>query len=182
MEQREIEQIRTVLKSQYRATIAMLTDAIENYPEDHWFSQDQPNAAWQIAYHTLYFVEFYSRPTSENFTPWLTHGVETQNDDGIPGPPDSKSSLPLIPDPFSKSQVLSYARFCDEMIDLTIETMDLGSAESGFSWYKVSKLEHQLINIRHAQHGTAQLADRLRAIADVGVKWVGAKHPKPVAA
>jgi antitoxin (DNA-binding transcriptional repressor) of toxin-antitoxin stability system len=38
----------------------------------------------------------------------------------------------------------------------------------------MSKLEHQLVNIRHIQHHTAQLMDRLRASEDIGVKWVGA--------
>jgi hypothetical protein len=178
MQHVEQSTIRFILKSQYHSAIAMLIDAIEKYPEDHWYSAEHTNAAWQIAYHSLYFTEFYSRPTSEDFTPWLTHGVKTLNDDGIPGPPDPTSELPLMPDPFSKNQVLTYARYCDEMIDGAIDAMDIASNESGFYWYKVSKLEHQIINIRHTQHGVAQLADRLRTIADVGVKWAGARHPK----
>jgi hypothetical protein len=56
---------------------------------------------------------------------------------------------------------------------------DLLSAESGFSWYPVSKLEHQIINIRHLQHHAAQLGDRLRyATTDVGVEWYG-RWPRP---
>jgi hypothetical protein len=178
MQQTNTENLRAVLKSQYHSAIAMVRDAIEKYPEEHWFTTDHTNAAWQIAYHTLYFTEFYARPTWGDFTPWLTHGVPTQNDDGIPGPPDPKSELPLMPEPFTKEQVLSYAKYCDETIDQAIEQMDITSPESGFYWYKVSKFEHQLINIRHTQHGAAQLADRLRQIAGLGVKWVGARHPK----
>jgi hypothetical protein len=51
--------------------------------------------------------------------------------------------------------------------------MDLQSYDSGFSWYPMSKLEHQLVNIRHLQHGAAQLADRLRSKLDIGIKWSG---------
>jgi len=51
--------------------------------------------------------------------------------------------------------------------------LDLDSAESGFSWYRMSKLEHQFVNLRHIQHHTGQLADRLRQEADRGVEWVG---------
>lgn len=170
------EAIKTILKSQYHAALAMLVDAIEKYPEDQWLTTYHTNAAWQIAYHTIYFAEFYARSTWENFTPALSHGVATQNDDGIPGPPDPKSELPLMPDPFTKEQVLSYAKAVDAGMDAAIDTMDVMSSESGFYWYKVSKLEHQMINLRHIQHGTAQLADRLRSIADLGVKWVGAKR------
>jgi hypothetical protein len=37
----------------------------------------------------------------------------------------------------------------------------------------MSKLEHQLLNIRHLQHHTAQLADRLRQHAGAGIDWIG---------
>jgi len=63
----------------------------------------------------------------------------------------------------------------DSMVDSAVDAMDLASTESGFYWYKVSKLEHQLVNIRHIQHGAAQLADRLRTANGIGVRWVGAR-------
>ena len=53
--------------------------------------------------------------------------------------------------------------------------MDLLDPQCGFPWYKVSKLEHQLVSLRHVQHHAAQLADRLRAEVDHGVRWVGAR-------
>jgi len=37
----------------------------------------------------------------------------------------------------------------------------------------MSKLEHQFVNIRHIQHHGAQLADRLRSAANIGIRWVG---------
>jgi hypothetical protein len=39
----------------------------------------------------------------------------------------------------------------------------------------MSKLEHQFVNLRHPQHHTGQLADRLRQHADLGVRWVGGR-------
>lgn len=169
--------LRPILKSQYRSSLAMLQDAVEKFPESHWLrTSDHPNAAWQIAYHTLFFLEYYAQRDEHNFAPWLTHGVETQVPDSIPGPPDPESKLPLIPDPFTIEQILSYCHHCNSMIDEWIDRMDLLSPNSGFHWYKISKLEHQLINIRHTQHGAAQLADRLRTIADLGVKWAGHRH------
>ena len=61
------------------------------------------------------------------------------------------------------------------MIDAGVDALDILAPESGFSWYRISKLEHQIINIRHIQHGAAQIADRVRAAADAGVDWVGAR-------
>ena len=36
------------------------------------------------------------------------------------------------------------------MVDAAVDAMDLTATECGFWWYQVSKLEHQLINLRHA--------------------------------
>ena len=55
---------------------------------------------------------------------------------------------------------------------------NLENPQSGFPWYQMSKLEHQFVNLRHIQHHAAQLADRLRSAANIGIKWVGA-CPRP---
>jgi hypothetical protein len=171
----DLQNLRDSLISQHRAAIAMLRDAVEKYPDAQWLDNGQTNAPWQIAYHTLFFAEYYTRLTWEDYTPWLNHGVETQVPDGIPGPPDPNSDLPLIPDPFSREQIIQYANNCMENMERWINAMDLTSTESGFYWYTISKLEHQIVTIRHTQHGAAQLADRLRSLdpQGEGVKWFG---------
>lgn len=167
--------LQAVLGSQYHAALDMLCQGIERCPESVWFDESPTNAVWQIAYHTLFFAHLYLQPTQADFRPWEGHQANVQNPDGIAGPPDPNSSLPLLPKPYAKEQVLAYWRFCNEMVNSAIERIDLLSPESGFPWYKVSKLEHQLINIRHIQHGAAQIADRVRQAARIGVDWVGAK-------
>jgi hypothetical protein len=79
-------------------------------------------------------------------------------------------------DPYAQAQVLEYWSVCDAMVDGAVDALDLESRDSGFSWYSMSKLEHQLVNIRHIQHHAAQLSDRLRSAADIGIKWVGARQ------
>jgi hypothetical protein len=54
-----------------------------------------------------------------------------------------------------------------------VDRLDLTAPTSGFSWYRMSKLEHQLLNLRHIQHHTGQLADRLRRETNKGIAWVG---------
>ncbi len=167
----------SILKSQYHAALAMLRDAIEKCPEKEWLATERtPNAFWQVAYHALFFAHFYLMPDHEHFTPWHGHQRDNQNPDGLPGEPDPASALPLIPTPYTKEQVLEYWSICDGMVDSAVDALDLASEQSGFPWYPISKLEHQLVNIRHIQHHTAQLADRLRTAANVGVTWVGARH------
>ncbi|MEK7485502.1 MAG: DinB family protein [Planctomycetota bacterium] len=170
------EGVRSALKSQYHSALAMMKESIERCPEDLWYNNKPVNTFWQIAYHALFFAHCYSQKDEASFHPWEQHQAKVQYPDGIAGPPEPNNPLPLLPKPYTKAQILAYWSFCDQMIDHAVDEMDVHSAESGFSWYKVSKLEHQLVNIRHIQHHTAQLADRLRTALDIGINWVGAKR------
>jgi hypothetical protein len=174
MEQAEL--VRSVLKSQYHAALAMLRPTIEQCPDDLWYNSEYLNTFWQLAYHTLFFAHLYSQVEEATFVPFKYHQANTQYPDAIPGPNDPESTLPLIPDPFTREQVLEYWEYCDSNMNAWIDAMDIWSDESGFSWYKVPKLEHQIVNIRHIQHGAAQLADRLRTTLNLGVNWVGARR------
>lgn len=165
--------LKSVLKSQYHASLAMLGEAIQRCPDHVWLGTEHRNQFWQIAYHTLFFTHLYLQPDEAAFLPWEHHQGRVQHPDGIAGPADPNSSLPLIPNPYTKAQVLEYWNFCNQMVDGAVDRLNLDSPQSGFHWYRMSKLEHQFVNIRHTQHHAAQLADRLRSAANVGIKWVG---------
>jgi hypothetical protein len=171
-------ELRTSLKSQYHAALAMLKESIEKCPEETWYDETPKNTCWQVAYHALYFTHLYLQPDEAAFRPWKGHQGDVQHPDGIPGPANPESPLPLIPRPYTKEEVLAYWEFCDQMVDGAVETLDLGRRESGFHWYPIPKLEHQLVNLRHIQHHAGQLADRVRAAAGVGVRWAGSRRPK----
>jgi hypothetical protein len=162
--------LRAVLKSQYHATIGMLMQAIEKCPDDLWLRRDHPNAFWHVAYHALCVTHIYLQPDFEAFRPWEKHREGYQFLGPVPGNPQLR---PKIEEPYSRAQAMEYGEFCNAMIDSAVDRLDLDSPESGFPWYKMSKLEHQLVNIRHLQHHAAQLADRLRRFAGVGVDWIG---------
>ncbi len=175
MSEIHVQEMRKILKHQYHATLAMLRETIERCPDDVWFSDEQKNSIWQIAYHALFFTHVYLQPSEAAFRPWEHHQGNVQNEDAFAIEEDPKSRLPLLPKPYMKSVVLEYWNFCDQMIDRAIDALDLQSPESGFHWYKFSKLEHQIMNIRHIEHHTAQLADRLRASHGIAIRWVGSK-------
>jgi hypothetical protein len=171
-----LEALRTILKSQYHATLTMLRETIQRCPDDVWFSTEHVNAFWQIAYHALFFAHLYLQPNEAAFRSWEHHQADVQNPDGIGGPPDPNSTRPLIPEPYTKAEVLAYWSVCDQMVDSAVDALDLQSPDSGFHWYKVPKLEHQIVNIRHIEHHMAQLADRLRSSSGIGIQWVGARR------
>lgn len=169
------ETLRRILESQYHAALAMLRACIERCPDDLWVDPTPTNAFWQVAYHTLYFTHLYLMPQEADFRPWHGHQANAQHPDGIPGRNDPDSPLPLLPDPYTRAQALAYWSVCDGMVNEAVEALDLAQPTSGFSWYRMSKLEHQLVNLRHIQHHAAQLADRLRAALDIGIEWVGGR-------
>ena len=77
---------------------------------------------------------------------------------------------------YTKAEVLAYWSICESMVDDAVDALDLNNPQSGFSNFKVPKLEHQIINIRHVQYHQAQLVDRLRATTGSGVGWADARR------
>jgi hypothetical protein len=167
-------EFRRILKSQYRAALAMLRDAVEQCPEPLWTAPGHVSAFWQVAYHSVFFTHLYLHREAAAFQPWAGHQRGVQHEDGLTKRADPTSDLRLLPAPYSRADVLAYWQVCADMVDSAVDAMDLDAAECGFSWYNVSKLEHQLINLRHVQHHAAQLADRLRQATDQPARWVGA--------
>jgi hypothetical protein len=171
-----IEKVREILKSQYHAALTMLRETIEQCPDDVWLNAEHKNAFWQIAYHALFFTHVYLQPSEAAFRYWEHSQKDVQNPDAFGIESDPNSNLPLLPKPYTKTEVLAYWNFCDQMVDRAVDALDLLSADSGFRWYKESKLEHQFINLRHIEHHTAQLADRLRSSNGIAIRWIGSKR------
>jgi hypothetical protein len=85
----------------------------------------------------------------------------------------SGRAIPDTARPYTRDEILAYWAVVDGMIDAGVDALDLDAAESGFPWYPISKLEHQLVNLRHVQHHAAALSTRLRREAGIAVPWVG---------
>jgi len=154
---------------QYRASLAMLKDAVTQCPESLWLAAEYPNKFWHIAYHVLFCTHMYLQNSHDEFIPWKKHREDYQWLGPLPWPPHER---PKIGTPYSKEEVLEYLAICSAEIHAKVPGLDF-SAPSGFSWLPFNKLELQLYNLRHLQHHTAQLIDRLRTAAQIGVAWVG---------
>jgi len=155
--------IHTVIQSQYHAALAMLRQAVEQCPDPLWADASYSNPAWHVAYHTLYYTTLYLQPTAEDFDP-----QELFRDD-VRGLDDSDPALAL-----SKDEIFDYLAICLEQVDQQITSLDL-AGDSGFDWLPFNKLELQFYNIRHIQHHTGELSERIGAQGGADIKWVKMK-------
>jgi hypothetical protein len=162
--------IRPALKSQYHAALETLRQAIENAPDAMWSDPgDGSSPFWRVVYHTLFFTDLYLRQNEQAFSRWARHREDAQF---ISSVPEDTAQAPKPCQPFTREDVLEYWRVCDGMVDAQVDALDLTATESGFDWYSVPKLEHQIINIRHIQHHAAILSYRLRKAAGIEIDWV----------
>lgn len=163
----------SIFASQFHAAFGMLTQTIEACPESEWVRTHGKSPFWQIAYHALFYGDFYLHRNEAEFRPWRLHREDIQFLGGKWGPDGKPPAVAPVYEPYARGDVLDYARNCIERIDSLVDALDLEAPDCGFWWYKLSKLEHQFVNLRHLAHHTGQLADRLRAAADLGIEWIG---------
>lgn len=146
----------------------MLRDCIRLCPDTVWSEGEHPRTFWRIVYHALHGVHFYAAPDSDSFTAWERHVIQARilwldDEEGIP-PKETT---------FSQADLTEYLDFISDNIDDWINELDLESPDSGFSWYpNMSKLEHQLVSLRHLGTHIGQLQERLYPL-DVEPCWKG---------
>jgi hypothetical protein len=150
-----IEYVQQILIGQYEASLAMLNACIHECPEEHWEGKIAQGTFRWVAYHALFFADLYLSPNEHAFVLRDLHqGGDERGPVAAPG--------------LSKDDTLAYVPLCRQKIyeSLAIETEESLAGPSGFSWYKITRGEMHLVNIRHIQHHTGQLSAYLRKVDD----------------
>jgi hypothetical protein len=160
--------IPEALGRQYHAALSALGNAAKQCPESAWLDSRYPNRFWHLAYHAHFYTHLYLQQSEKEFIPWRGHRPDYQFLGPTPWPPFEKPKSDI---PYSKEEVLDYNQFCRVEVETRLRSMSL-SAPSGFHWLPCNKLELQLYNLRHLQHHTGQLIDRMRNEYGIGVAWV----------
>ncbi len=168
--------INSIVKDQYLVSLEMLRNAITKCPDDAWNDPAYHNKFWHISYHTLFFTHLYLQNSDKQFTAWIKHRDEHQFMGPLPWPPHRE---PKIGEPYSKEDILEYYQFCRQEVETRTAQLDM-EAESGFWWYPCNKMEFQFINIRHIQHHAGQLIERLKAIDNISIDWIGLQSKEPL--
>lgn len=137
----------------------MLEAAVRACPDDAWDSAEQVNRFWHVAYHALFYVHLYLFPTVAEHRPWSGHRAGAED-------------LGRTVERYTRASILEFLTFCRGHARRQIAALDL-AAESGFSWLSFGPVERLAYNLRHLQHHTGQLSERIRQATGTGVPWVG---------
>jgi len=165
--------INTALVSQYKAALSMLTKAVEKTPAVDWNSTEYHNPNWQIAYHVLWSVKFYSVAGPEQYQPWPNTIVGAES---LGGAEEWENPEVVIEGHHSKQEILSFIDDLKQHIAEAVAALPL-DGPSGFDWYPYSRLELHINTIRHIQHHTAQIIERLKAKGITGFPWIIDENP-----
>jgi hypothetical protein len=158
-----IMNMKSALKKQYRAGLAMLRQSVECCPADVWTSGEHPRTFWRIAFHTIFYTHLYLQPDNESFQRWSKDREDCAAlwDD----PPELE--------PYTVADILEYIDLLAESVSASVDRLDLDASETGFYWYpNMTKLDHQMMNLRHLQGHVGQLSEILMSHG-IDIDWVG---------
>jgi hypothetical protein len=164
-----MQHISSVLRSQYTASLKMLKLAITACPDSAWHNAADGNRFWHIAYHTLFYVAFYLSPSEEQAVLWDKCRPYYEDLGKLHDVPEYDVNNNI---PYSKDELYEFMDFILARLDVAFEEVPL-DAPSGFPWISFDKLQLHIYNLRHLQHHTGQLSERIKQLTGKGVAWVG---------
>jgi len=154
-----IDIVKESLWQQFGASIEMLKNAIVMWPEDAW--KNNPKG-FHMAYHTLFFLEYYLTNPPLNFKPTL----EAERDDD-----DMPKEI------FSKKEILEYLEECRAKCRQVIDGLNENNLDRRWiqpeRWPRnYNAFELLMYNMRHVQHHAAQMNMMLRNQINDSPDWV----------
>ena len=168
-----------VMGRQSVAALQMVREAIDLCPDELWDDRSEGTPFWHIAYHALFYCDFYLSDDEKAFE---APDFYVEKHHFLPG--DYKEYAGIVKTPeecYTKDQLLGYADHCIEKCWKVFDSMTEKRVleRCGFWWYKLNVGEFLVNNLRHTQHHGAQLALILRRKADLGVDWMGTADNQP---
>ena len=161
-----IDHFKTIIASQFEASLCMLHDCVRKCPREHWDGIVAKYPFWQVVYHTLCFADLYLTESE---------GAFQFRDIHPKGWAEFNEEYPSRR--FEKPELADYVAWCREKAIRSIgaETAESLQGASGFPRLRFSRAELHVYNIRHIQHHTGQLGAYLRRLDQkIDPDWVGA--------
>lgn len=171
-----IETTKRLLASQYEASLCTLGHCIVRCPDKLWNARVAKFQFCQVAFHTLFFADYYLESDPESLRRQPFH---LANPSLFADYEELLDREPVML--YEKPQIETYLAFCRKKAVTTMasETGESLCAPVKFPRKSFSRAELHVYNIRHIQHHAAQLILRLRLDSDVDVPWIGAGWREP---
>ena len=153
----------SILWGQFGAAIDMLERAILACPEALWSDRSREPEFWYMAYHALFFLDYYLSESVEDFMPPAPFTLDELSEDGI------------LPDrAYTKAELLAYLEHGREKCRPVLAALPEAALQQrcAFDWLDLSVAEMHLYNLRHVQHHAAQLNTLLRVHGAAAPGWV----------
>lgn len=156
--------------NQFEAALCTLNACIDKCPETVWNARVGNYLFCQVAFHVLFWADFYLARDPESFRRKPFHRAH----EGFFGDYEEfEDRAPAAR--YDKASIKAYLEHCRKKASEMIadETEDTLNGPSGFERRTFSRAELHVYNIRHIQHHTAMMSLRLRLDANQAIPWVG---------
>ncbi|HKY53565.1 MAG TPA: DinB family protein [Anaerolineales bacterium] len=167
---------KDIIWHQFGATIQMLENALRACPDELWrkhlhsesTSHSDFGEFWYVAYHTLFWLDFYLSDSIEGFAPPAPFTL-------------SEFDAGLLPDRvYTKNELLIYLEYGRNKCRTRIETLvdELAPQRCRLEWPEMTIAELLLYNMRHVQEHAAQLSLMLGQRVGSAPGWVSKEKSK----
>ena len=170
-----IEEFRELIAKQYAASLGTLHLCIERCPDELWNTPVGRHPICRVAFHTLFFTDYYLGPNEEALRMQPFH---RQRPEFFGDYEELQHREPV--GLYERTPVEEYMQHCREKAEevTAAETEETLLGPSGFPRRKFTRAELHVYSIRHIQHHAVQLSLRLRLSAGEDVPWVGSGWPE----
>lgn len=162
--------LKELISNQFQAALRTLDFCIQSCPEAAWDAPIANLAFCQVAFHTVFFADFYLGADEDEFRQQPFHRKNPQFFRDYEELEYRKQVL--LYDRVAVKAYLDHCRTKAAAV-LAAETAATLGAPCGFPRRDFSRAELYVYTTRHIQHHSAQLALRLRLDHQVDTPWFG---------
>ena len=165
-----LDTFKQLIAHQFEAALCTLHTCIDRCPEAVWNSRVGNHLFCQVAFHALFYVDYYLEPREGSFREQPFHRDHPRFFRDYEEFEDRAPQLL-----YDKPSIETYLEHCRKKAVETIasETADSLVAPAEFKRRTFSRAELHVYSIRHIQHHAGQLSLRLRLDAKEDVPWIG---------
>jgi hypothetical protein len=161
---------KELITNQFEAGLCTLNACVDRCPETAWNAAIVNNKFCQVAFHTLFYADYYLGQSEEPFRQQVFHREHAHV---FRDYEELEDRVPVLL--YDRTWMKIYLEHCRKKALEVVpsETVESLNARAGFARRTSSRAELHVVNIRHIQHHVAQLSLRLRIDCQQDVPWVG---------